>query len=91
MSLEDNIRERQAVGAEIIDKRDAWSKNGHPGISGYNTIWFIELIGGKVITYTAFEPDPNTHRDEFYYNVLENVLYKKIKIDGINAWKPVSN
>ena len=38
----------------------------------------VELYGGMVIEPTAFEPDPTTHRDEYYYNAVSNALYKKI-------------
>lgn len=92
MSIEDTTREKFEQGAEIIDKRNKFVSNSHSGVaSGANSLWFIELIGGKMILYTAFEPDPNTHRDDYYYNVVDNVLYKKIKINGVYAWKRISN
>ena len=40
--------------------------------------WMLELNGAKVIEPTAFEPDPATHRSEYYYNAETNVLYRKI-------------
>lgn len=40
---------------------------------------FIELIGGREVKMLFFEPDPETFRDDFYYNSRRNVLYKKIK------------
>lgn len=45
---------------------------------GYDNIWFLELDGAKVIEPTAFEPDPATFQGNYYYNVITNVLYKKI-------------
>lgn len=66
-------------------------RNAFTDLRGHNSIWFVELFGGKVITYTAFEPDPNTHRDEYYYNVNDNALYKKQKINkNTYVWKRVS-
>lgn len=62
---------------------------------GWNSSWFIELEGGKLIMPTAFEPDPNTHRDDYYYNAVTNTLYKKVvsrKENGITVttWQKTS-
>lgn len=38
----------------------------------------VELYGGVVVEPTAFEPDPVTSRDEYYYNAVTNALYKRI-------------
>lgn len=40
----------------------------------------VELYGGHVIEPTAFEPDPVTSRDEYYYNANTNALYKRIVV-----------
>jgi len=62
-----------------------------------DTIRFVELYKGKVLEPTAFEPDPVTCRDDYYYNAKTNLLYKRIitKKEGsliTNAhWKRVSN
>jgi len=45
---------------------------------GFNNIRFVELDGGRIIEPTAFEPDPNTYRGEYYYNAVTNTLYRKI-------------
>jgi hypothetical protein len=63
---------------------------------GYNPEWFLELTGASILMPTAFEPDPNTHRDEFYYNASLNNLYQKvtnISSDNIpvSIWKRISN
>lgn len=55
----------------------------------------VELDGGHVLEPTAFEPDPNTHRQSFYYNALTNALYKRAvrtRSDGIRLyyWQQVS-
>lgn len=72
--------------AEIIAKREIHAQHG-----GGNTYWFLERMGGEMVHFTAFEPDPNTHRGSFYYNSLENVLYKKInKCGNVFAWKRIS-
>jgi hypothetical protein len=39
---------------------------------------FMELIGAEIVEPTAFEPDPATHRGEYYYNAITNTLYRKI-------------
>jgi len=46
--------------------------------NGHNNIRFVELEGGRIIEPTAFEPDPNTYRGEYYYNANTNTLYRKI-------------
>lgn len=46
--------------------------------TGHNPIWFLELEGAQVIIPTAFEPDPVTHRGQYYYNAITNSLYRKV-------------
>lgn len=63
---------------------------------GFNNIRFVELEGGRIIEPTAFEPDPRTHRGEYYYNAITNVLYRKIitrKEPGIIVahWQKISD
>lgn len=63
---------------------------------GFNNIRFVELDGGRIIEPTAFEPDPRTYRGEYYYNAIENTLYRKIvtrKEPGIVVahWKKISD
>lgn len=63
---------------------------------GFNPEWIIELEGAEIIAPTAFEPDPNTHRDQYYYNAATNTLNQKITtIDtqGLpkSTWKRISN
>ena len=64
---------------------------------GHNPAWFLELgeEGAEILIPTAFEPDPNTHRDDYYYNAVTNTLYTKVvnrSIDGIKVanWKKAS-
>jgi hypothetical protein len=45
---------------------------------GYQNIRNVELIGGTIIEPMAFEPDPVTHRREYYYNSVTNILYRKV-------------
>lgn len=73
---------------------DLTTRRGRP-TPGYNPVWFIELHGGTIIEPTAFEPDPATHRSDYYYNAGTNVLYKKIvsrREPGIVVahWQPAS-
>lgn len=56
---------------------DLSQRRGRP-YAGYNPSWFIELNGGTIIEPTAFEPDPATHRGDFYYNAVTNTLYRKV-------------
>lgn len=49
----------------------------------------------KSVEILSFEPDPITFRDEYYYNSVDNVLYKKISnhTDKMNIsayWKRAS-
>jgi hypothetical protein len=73
---------------ELADKRGCFS-GGSPFSSQ-----MVELNGGSLIEMTAFEPDPVTFRDEYYYHTVRNVLYKKIVnyVDGFRTafWQKVS-
>ena len=61
---------------EFID--DILSRRNKSTVGG-DTVWFLELNGATVISPTPFEPDPNTYRQEYYYNSLENIMYKRAK------------
>jgi hypothetical protein len=85
----------------LIDVAKSWlldllSKKGTTEES-FDTVRFVELQKGQVLEPTAFEPDPVSHRNDYYYNAKTNILYKKIitKRTGLlitNAhWKRVSN
>ena len=50
---------------------------------------FITLFGGKPTELIFYEPDPNTYRDNFYYNTRENRLFKKMKAGDLFVWKDV--
>ncbi len=66
--------------------------------SGYNCLELItKLNNGSIVEMTAFEPDATTYRNEFYYNIISNTLYKRIvvsdkpKIGKLYAvWKPAN-
>ena len=75
---------------------DLSDRRGKPSVGNNNTVWFLELNGAEVIEPTAFEPDPATHRGEYYYNAKTNVLYRKIvtrqEPGVVHAyWQKVSN
>lgn len=85
----------------LIDVAKSWlldllSKKGTTEES-FDTVRFVELQKGQVLEPTAFEPDPVSHRNDYYYNAKTNILYKKIITKRIgllitNAhWKRVSN
>jgi len=73
---------------------DLFARRGTPS-PGHDPVWFLECFGATIIEPTAFEPDPSTHRDDFYYNAVTNALYKKVisrKEYGIVAvWQKVSD
>lgn len=46
---------------------------------GGDCVWYLELAGAKIIEPTAFEPDPNTHRSDYYYNAVDNAMFTKRK------------
>ena len=64
-------------------------KTATPGNSKY----LIERMGGKIIETAINEPDPNTCRNDYYYNSRINILYKKMKNnnDKNHYWKAVSS
>jgi len=69
--------------SDIISKR-----NLHP-LGGGNPHRFVELVGGKFAEQLHYEPDPETFRDQFYYNTRLNRLYKKLKTKPKPVWKSV--
>jgi hypothetical protein len=62
---------------------------------GSNSVRAVELMGGKIIEPTAFEPDPNTYRGEYYYNAITNVLYRKVVVRTdpvlVATWRKASD
>jgi len=87
-----NRRKRQSYG----NKGPIRSEHKPRHIPG-PTHW-LELNGATIIEPTKFEPDPNTHRGDYYYNTTTNRLYKKIvsrrdKKTGVVVahWKGVSD
>lgn len=54
----------------------------------------VELNGGSTVHLSAFEPDPATFREDYYYNTKTNVLYKKLSktVNGfkVASWSKVS-
>ena len=63
--------------ADILNRRNKSSIGG-------DTVWFLELNGATVINPTPFEPDPNTHRQEYYYNSIDNIMYKRARSSSQN-------
>lgn len=57
---------------------------------GDNGFLYLQLVGGKIIEPTAFEPDANTHRSQYYYNAVTNTLYRKITVNGVSHWQGIS-
>lgn len=68
---------------EILTRRGVGSSFGLP-------FSFIKLFGGSPIEILHYQPDPNTHRSEFYYHSRENMLFKRYRSnDDRLVWKPV--
>lgn len=68
---------------------DLMARRGKVAIPS-NTVWMLEQNGAQVIIPTAFEPDPTTHRSEYYYNAITDCLYKKVTLNQRSVWKKVS-
>lgn len=66
--------------------KDLFSRRGEG--SGAGTIWLLN--GAKMVDCIEYEPDPNTHRSEYYYNSKLNVLYRKTQVNSKFCWKPIS-
>lgn len=62
-------------------------RSSHPLTGGGNPLQFIELRGAKIVEELAFEPDPVTFRDQFYYNTRINQLFRKIQTVPAPVWK----
>lgn len=58
-------------------------------IGGGNPTRYLELAGAKFVTESFYEPDPITFRDQFYYNVRINKLFKKINTKPAPVWKQI--
>ncbi len=83
-----NQQRQKAFLTDIAAKRGKKSGGGNPA-------WFLEKEGATVIVPTSFEPDPNTYRDNYYYNAKTNALYVKIITKykdntAVASWKQVS-
>lgn len=66
----------------ILSIRNQQSSIGH-------TVWLQQPFGVKMVNITAFEPDPNTYRDDYYYHAVLNTLYVKVPGNkpGLKVWK----
>lgn len=67
---------------------DLFARCGRRYTNPNGNIWFLERNGARIVEPLAGEPDPNTFRGEYYYNSIENMLYRKIKtIAETFVWK----
>lgn len=63
---------------------------------GGNSNRFVELVGGRDIIYSFCEINPQTARNDYYYNTRTNTLYKLVKVTNKGTgktdayWKQVS-
>ena len=75
--------------ADLINHR------GNITNGGNNTRMIIELYGGEMTELTAYEPDASTYRKPFYYNTVNNCLYKRVITEksakgNIAHWQRIS-
>lgn len=67
--------------------------------AGYNSgLLSVESNGGRMIPFSAYEPDAGTFRGDFYYNTTINTLFKKIVTSSnpkygklVAHWKRISS
>jgi len=74
---------------------DLMGRRGNVTVGGNPVGMIAELHGGDAVELTAFEPDPATYRQPFYYNTVINCLYKRVvterSVNGnIAYWQKVS-
>jgi len=90
--------------ADVLERRGTKTStvNGNKKVinaatlQGNNGVRLLELYGAELIEPTSFEPDPATHRGEYYYNANTNRLYKKVISRSNNGvvtahWEGVSD
>ena len=75
--------------SEILDKRAPITTGHTPVRLG------SELRDGGIVEPTPFEPDPLTHRSDYYYNSDKNILFRRIVSKTrtgipIASWKPIN-
>lgn len=64
--------------------------------NNYSSVNWSELYGGKPISILAYQPDPNSSQENYYYNSTENKLYRLTTIRDCNSrivkknWKPIN-
>jgi hypothetical protein len=70
---------------------------GNPSPGGLPLSFIERYFGGKAIQMMFHQPDPNTFRDEYYYNTRQNVLYRKVEAPAVGCttgsskvWKAIS-
>ena len=87
------------MSATLTDMRafleDLTDRRGGITIGGNPISMITELHGGEMVELTAFEPDPATYRQPFYYNTVTNCLYKRVLTEksakgNIAHWQRVS-
>ena len=73
------ISDRELFLNDINTRRNLQSISNN-----FMTARLLEIDGANIIEPTAFEPDPNTYRNKYYYNAISNTLYMKM----INRQEP---
>ncbi len=70
---------------------------GRPSPGWMPTAFLEKYFDGQPVLLSNREPDPNTCRDDYYYNTRLNVLYKKMTTAAIGCstrtpkiWKAIS-
>jgi len=77
--------------SDFTPLEDILVKRGRTGPFLGHTHNFITLFNGKPVELSFYQPDPNTFRDDYYYNSRENQLFKKILAGDQFVWKPIGD
>lgn len=69
---------------------------GNPSPGGL-ALTMVEFLQAKPVLFSNVVPDPNTFRDEYYYNSRQNILYRRVEapvigctVNSARVWKAIS-
>lgn len=74
----------------MTNKNEVFEKIKKFAAGGGNPHQFIELYGGEIVECYFHEPDPQTYREDYYYNSRLNRLFKKVQTETVPYWKGIS-
>lgn len=74
---------------------EIFAHRGNPTVYTNTLSWRFITDGATVVEYLSVEPNPATHRQNYYYNTRINVLFKKVLAKGPKSdqyiWKKISS